>query len=213
VSLSVRAFRRGKLVRQISKVGDRCMNVFLTGTSISLALIATSAAVAAGDLTPPVPVTHVDLGRYVGLWYEIARMPNRFQQQCVRGVTARYELRRDGRITVVNRCVDRQGRESRAVGVARVVDPRTNARLKVSFVSFLGFRPFWGDYWILGLGDHYEYAVVGTPKRNYGWILARTPSLDPENLDRAWQVLKEQGYDIEKFQLSLPDSGADRPSR
>lgn len=181
------------------------------GVSLLIALVAAAVASAAPaeDLAPPVPVAHVDLERYAGLWHEVARIPNRFQNQCARDVTAFYELRDDGRLKVVNRCVDAEGRISEAEGVAKVIDTQTNARLKVSFVSFLGLRPFWGDYWVLGLGVDYDYAVVGTPDRKYGWILARSPRPDRETLGEAWQVLQTQGYDVERFRFSSPDpSGA-----
>lgn len=157
-------------------------------------------------LPPPIPVSRVDLQRYVGTWYEIARIPHRFQNQCVRDVTAQYEIREDGRIRVVNSCVKADGSVSRANGVAKVVDTETNARLKVSFFSILGIRPVWGDYWILGLGDDYEYAVVGNPDRKYGWILARSPHPDPATLEKAWRVVEQQGYDRTKFVISAPDS-------
>jgi apolipoprotein D and lipocalin family protein len=99
---------------------------------------------------PVTTVRAVDLKRYVGLWYEIARIPNRFQKQCVRGTTAEYKLREDGRISVVNRCFKKDGDVDDAEGVAEVVDATSNTKLKVSFVSFLGWRPFWGDYWVIG---------------------------------------------------------------
>lgn len=114
-------------------------------------------------------VAQVDLSRYVGLWHEVAKIPNKFQKQCARGTTAEYTLREDGRITVVNRCIRENGDPDEAKGEAKIVDPATNARLKVSFVSFLGWRPFWGDYWIIGLDDQYQWAVIGTPDRKYGW--------------------------------------------
>jgi apolipoprotein D and lipocalin family protein len=183
---------------------------FSNGVSLLIALVVTAVASAAPveELAPPVPVGHVDLERYAGLWHEVARIPNRFQNRCARDVTAVYEVRDDGRLRVVNRCVNADGRISQAVGIAKVVDTQTNARLKVSFVSFLGFRPFWGDYWILGLGVDYEYAVVGTPDRKYGWILARSAHPDRETLDKARQVLKTQGYDIGRFRFCYPDSSS-----
>ncbi|MDM7915508.1 MAG: lipocalin family protein [Candidatus Eisenbacteria bacterium] len=151
---------------------------------------------------PPVPVGSVDLNRYAGLWHEIARIPNRFQKQCASDdITAYYELRDDGRLTVINRCVDAEGRVREVRGVAKIVDPASNARLKVSFVSFLGIRPFWGDYWVLGLGDDYEYVVVGTPDRKYGWILARAADPGAATIESAKQVLKNQGYDVARFQF------------
>ena len=129
---------------------------------LSLAVLAT-APMAAEAPGPPTTVDRVDLMRYAGLWYEVARIPNRFQKQCARNVTAEYVLREDGRIDVINRCLRDDGRVDEAKGLARIDDPASNARLKVSFFSILGWRPVWGDYWILGLGDAYEYAVVGSP--------------------------------------------------
>jgi hypothetical protein len=102
-------------------------------------------------------VAHVDLQRYLGKWYEIATIPQRFQKGCV-GVTAEYTLRKNGDIRVVNTCVEGtlEGKRRQARGKARVVDKVTNAKLKVTF-----FWPFWGAYWIIGLDEDYRWAVVG----------------------------------------------------
>jgi apolipoprotein D and lipocalin family protein len=124
---------------------------------------------------PPLQVVpHVDLERYSGTWYEIARYPNRFEKDCY-GSRATYGLREDGSISILNECRtgSPQGSLRQAKGTARVVDPETNARLKVTF-----FWPFSGDYWILELGRDYEYAVVGHPKRKYLWILGRERTMD-----------------------------------
>jgi apolipoprotein D and lipocalin family protein len=160
------------------------------------------------DSSPLTTVAKVDLKRYAGLWHEIARIPNRFQKQCAWGVTAEYALRADGRIDVVNRCYDSNGRIEEAKGLARVEDKSSNARLGVSFFSILGWRPVWGDYWIIGLGDDYQYAVVGAPGRNYGWILARERKLDEEVLKKIFAMLREQGYDPERFQMTRQEVGA-----
>jgi apolipoprotein D and lipocalin family protein len=151
---------------------------------------------------PMTTVQKVDLQRYVGLWHEIARIPNRFQKNCDSGTTAQYELREDGRIDVINQCLEEDGSVDRAEGVAKIVDANTNAKLKVSFVSFLGWRPFWGDYWILGLDDDYQWAIVGSPDRKYGWILARTPELDEDILERIFAILTAQGYDTDRFAMN-----------
>ena len=100
---------------------------------------------------------------------------------------------------MVNRCLDEDGMIDEAHGVARIVDESTNSKLEVSFVSLLGWNLFWGDYWILGLGDEYEYAVVGMPSRKYAWILSRTVPLSPESWSRIRQVLIRAGYDPEEF--------------
>ncbi|MEY4352755.1 MAG: Outer rane lipoprotein Blc [Cyanobacteriota bacterium] len=141
------------------------------------------------------PVSAVDLNRYVGLWHEIARIPNRFQRQCVRDSLAVYTLRGDGSIAVLNLCVKRNGAVDQARGVARVVDRISQARLKVSLVSVLGWRPFWGDYWIIGLDPDYRWAIVGEARRRFGWILARTPSLEPTSWTTIQAILERNGYD------------------
>jgi apolipoprotein D and lipocalin family protein len=127
---------------------------------------------------PLVTVPKVDISRYLGRWYEIASLPQRFQRDCF-AVTADYSLREDGDIAVLNSCqkgaVD--GPLKTAKGKAWAVDS-TNAKLKVQF-----FWPFRGDYWIIELGDNYEYAVVGNPSREYLWILSRTPAMDASLYD------------------------------
>jgi apolipoprotein D and lipocalin family protein len=149
----------------------------------------------------PIPVASVDLNRYAGIWHEIARIPNRFQQQCARDTLARYTLRADGRIDVVNQCVRRDGSLDQARGIARVVDADTRAKLKVSLVSLLGWRPFWGDYWIVGLDPNYRWAVVGAPNRKYGWILARSKTLDANSWETISAIIERNGYQRGSFQM------------
>jgi apolipoprotein D and lipocalin family protein len=148
------------------------------------------------------PVPAVDLERFLGSWYEIARIPAWFQNRCVKDTTALYQLRTDGKITVTNRCITRKGDIDQAVGLARVLDPATKARLQVSFVSLLGWRPFWGDYWIIGLDPEYRWLVVGDPRRQYGWILSRTSVMEPALLEAAFQSLERNGYGRGRFVLT-----------
>ncbi len=149
--------------------------------------------------TPSLPplevVPYVDLERYVGTWYEIARFPHRFQKDCL-GSKATYTLLEDGKIGVINQCYkgSLQGEISSVQGKAWVVDKKTNAKLKVRF-----FWPFTGDYWIIDLGEKYGYAVVGHPQRRYLWILSRTPEMDEDLYDRILKRLNEQFYDISKL--------------
>jgi apolipoprotein D and lipocalin family protein len=150
----------------------------------------------------PQTVPYVDLQKYTGVWYEIAKIPNRFQKKCAGHTTAEYNLRKDGKIKVVNRCVKENGSVEEIEGIAKIVDPVSQARLKVSFFRPLGISLFWGDYWIIGLGQDYEYAIVGTPNRKYGWILARKPQLSKEKLDDIYQQLRNQGYHPEDFQMT-----------
>lgn len=140
-------------------------------------------------------VDDVDLARYAGMWYEIARYAASFEQDCV-GSTADYTLRPDGRIEVVNRCrhctMDGPVRKFRAT--ARVVDPQTNAKLKVGY-----FWPLEGDYWIIDLDRDYQWAVVGEPNRKYLWILARTPQLDHATYQSILAGLPAKGYDPDRL--------------
>jgi apolipoprotein D and lipocalin family protein len=158
------------------------------------------------------PVPSVDLNRYVGGWYEIAKIPNRFQRQCARHTVALYGLLPDGRLSVLNQCIKRSGNVDQATGVARVIDPVSRARLKVSLVSFLGWRPFWGDYWVIGLDDDYRWAVVGSPDRRYGWVLARTPHLDEASMASIREILERQGYGWSRFEPSHPALKLEKPA-
>ncbi len=158
------------------------------------------------ELHPPTTVDSVDLSRYAGKWYEIAKIPNRFQKKCARNVTATYRLLANGEIEVINRCIQADGKVEDITGVAKVVDRKTNARLKVSFFRPLGISLFWGDYWIIGLGQDYEYALIGTPDRKYGWILARQPSLDQSQLDEIYNQLRRQGYQPDSFKMTPQDN-------
>ena len=139
-------------------------------------------------------VPAVDLSRYVGQWYEIARLPNRFQKKCADSVTANYTLRSDGSIQVVNRCRKASGEFTTATGKAKIVDRKTNAKLKVSF-----FWPFYGKYWILDLGPNYEYAVVGEPGRDYLWILSRTPQIDETLYQQLLAKMQVRGFDTTRM--------------
>jgi len=151
------------------------------------------------ELPPLETVERVDLSRYVGTWYEIASFPQRFQKGCT-ATTATYTLGDEGDVAVVNRCRKNSldGKEASARGRARVADTGTNAKLEVSF-----FRPFWGDYWIIDLGEEYEYAVVGHPSRDYLWILSRTPTMDEPTYSSIVSRLRDKHYDVEKLQRTL----------
>ena len=139
-------------------------------------------------------VSHVDLNRYVGRWYEIARLPNRFEKKCADSVTATYSLRSDGKVRVVNRCRKSSGDYTTATGSAKVIDKTTNAKLKVTF-----FWPFYGDYWILDLGEDYEYAVVGAPNRKYLWILSRHPRMDERLYQQLLVKMAARGFKTEQL--------------
>jgi apolipoprotein D and lipocalin family protein len=146
-------------------------------------------------------VPSVDLKRYSGKWYEIARIPNRFQKKCVGNVTADYALDAEGNVQVTNRCLEKNGKLSEATGKAKVEDKATNAKLEVRFApGFLSFIPMvWGDYWIIDLDPNYQYSVVGNPDRKYLWILSRTPTLDDATYQQILRRTEKMGYDPNKL--------------
>ncbi|MBO9516270.1 MAG: lipocalin family protein [Variovorax sp.] len=148
-------------------------------------------------------VAPVDLRRYVGLWYEQARLPNRFERRCAGPVTAEYTLQDDGTVQVRNRCVLDDGRVDESIGVARTVGVPGQpgaGRLEVRFApEWLAWLPaVWGDYWILKLDRDYQVALVGTPDRRYLWVLSRAPSLDPAALDAELDYARTLGFDVDK---------------
>jgi apolipoprotein D and lipocalin family protein len=177
-------------------------NYLVTIFGISIMFLISCASSQNKDFPPLTTVEQVDLKRYAGLWYEVAKIPNSFQDQCAYGTTAEYKLEKDGGIQVINKCYDENGESDIADGVVNIVDKKTNAKLEVSFVSFLGIRPFWGDYWIIGLDENYQWAIVGTPSRKYGWVLSRTPSLPDETMQKIFSILKEQHYNPDSFEMS-----------
>lgn len=158
----------------------------------AIALFAKAATVAVAQAKPKTLATvpAVDLKRYVGVWYEIARLPNRFEKDCAANVTATYTQRSDGKIEVINECQKSNNVMKRSKGTAKVVANSGNAKLKVTF-----FWPFSGDYWVLDLGQNYEYAVVGEPSRKYLWILSRTPQMDDELYQQLLSRAAAQGFD------------------
>jgi apolipoprotein D and lipocalin family protein len=148
----------------------------------------------------PDVVPYVDLTRYVGKWYEIAHYPTAFQANC-ESSTAEYTARDDGTIGVLNTCLAADGSVVSTIeGTASVVDPKTNAKLAVSFPNV----PIAAPYWIIDLGQDYEYAVVSDPFRLTLFILSRTPTLDAATLDGIKSRLVNQGYDPDRLIYDVP---------
>lgn len=140
---------------------------------------------------PPAVVPSVDLNRYAGKWYELARYPNRFEKACARNVTAQYALRPDGKISVVNTCTKANGDTKVARGTAkRASKDGPASKLKVTF-----FWPFSGDYWVLALEPDYRWALVGSPDRDYLWILSRTPTLEASTFQEVVSKAESLGFD------------------
>lgn len=156
-------------------------------------------------LTAPATVPLVDLPRYMGRWYEIARLPYFTQRRCIGNVQADYVLGDDGMVYVTNRCLHEDGSIGTARGVARVTDPGNNARLEISFRQLYGVNVFWDDYWIIGLGADYDYALVGQPTRKRGWILAREPKPAASRVNAWLAEFAAKGFPAEAFLRTAQD--------
>ncbi len=175
-------------------------------------LLPAASAVGSG---PVEAVPSLELERYAGRWFEIARYPQFFQRNCAGDVTADYALQDDGQIRVVNRCLREDGREIDARGVARRADAEGPAsRLEVRFAPrWLSALPFvWADYWVIALDPEYRWAVVGSPSRKYLWILSRTPQLDEETYDRILESIVAQSYDPAGLTRTQQSAAADDPA-
>jgi apolipoprotein D and lipocalin family protein len=148
------------------------------------------------------PVTPFELDRYLGQWYELGRYPNRFQKKCTGDVEAFYTLRADGLLDVKNTCATQKG-TLEALGVGRLATPDGPASvLEVRFApAWLSFLPaVWGEYWVIDLSPDYTTAVVGTPARDYLWILSRTPQVDLPTWARLVEAARRQGFDINRIE-------------
>ena len=140
-------------------------------------------------------IPSLDLNRYLGRWYEIARLPQKHEDETATDITANYSLKSSGKIRVDNRCFDKDRQPSQATAEAEPVDG-TNAKLKVNFLpAALRWIPFTdGDYWVLKIDSKYRTALVGTPDRKYLWVLAREPSIPTAILDEYLSEARHQGF-------------------
>jgi apolipoprotein D and lipocalin family protein len=170
--------------------------------SLLLAPQARAADQAAGGATPLATIPSLDLKRYMGTWYEIAKFPNSFQKKCSGFTTATYSVRDDGRVDVVNRCRRADGSQDVAEGVARQPGGPGSPKLEVRFApAIFSFLPMvWGDYWVIDLDPDYRLAAVSEPKREYLWILSRTPKVDPAAYDALLGRLRAQGLDMKRLE-------------
>ena len=167
------------------------------------AALFTALACAAGLVSGPAnardlqPVRDLDLQRYAGVWHEIARLPNRFEDDCVGDITATYTPRDDGSIRVVNACREESGDIMSSEGEARQAGEHA-AQLEVRFApKWLSFLPFvWADYWVIALDENYQWALVGEPGLKYFWILSREPQLDAKTFEDIKARARGLGYDL-----------------
>lgn len=169
---------------------------------------------ACGGEPEPLPVVDkVNLERYTGTWHEIARLPQWFQRGCY-NATAEYSLNDDGTVKVINRCEKVDDEPSRAEGRARVVEGSNNARLKVRFDNwFSRLLPTIaeGNYWIIHLSENYDVVMIGEPKREYLWILAREPELSDARYEKLVARARELGFPVDELKRNrnlVPTDGS-----
>jgi len=188
------SMRKLPIRRGANRAGSMTAQRVLT-VLLSLTLGACAGVDSRGDLST---VESVDLSRYAGAWYEIARLPMWFQRHCINS-KAIYSSRPDGAVGVHNECVTESGAVEQADGVATVVDTRTKAKLTVVFDNWFA-RLFGssrdGNYWILDLDPEYRTATVGSPDRRYLWILSRTPQLEESTYRRLVERAQQLGYPV-----------------
>jgi len=181
--------------------------LFVLGTwgAVTHAVAAEKDAPATGSALAT--VASLDVPRYMGRWYEIARYPTWFQKKCVAASRAEYSLLGDGRVQVINRCRLAGGETTEAMGMARQIGPATSPRLQVRFApSWLSFLPLvWGDYWVIDLEQDYQLVAVSEPRRQYLWILSRTPQVDPVRYQRLLSRLRQQGLDPDRLETTPQD--------
>ena len=172
---------------------------------------AITGAVSVGNAAPPKAppdketlqtVSSVDLVRYMGTWYEIARTPNRYENKCKGDVIVHYELNQEGRINLKNQCRLQDGNTDTAQAHGSVVDTVSKSKLRVTFLW-----PFYADYWIIDLDKDYRFAVVGEPDRRYLWIISREPQIDPQTYQQILKHISEHGYDLSRI-IMTPQSQA-----
>jgi len=170
--------------------------------AITLLLIVVCASCATNQSAPELQTaTSVDLTRYQGTWYEIARLPAWFQKGCTQS-KATYKLLESGDVAVRNECLTTTLKPKVAFGTASVKDKQTNAKLEVVFDNwFSRLFPFLtkGKYWILYLDAEYQTVIVGTPDRKYLWIMARTPQLEEQMYQQLVRRAQALGFETDRL--------------
>ena len=149
-------------------------------------------------------IPSLNVPRYMGTWYEIAKYPNFFQRKCVSNTVARYSAQPDGTVRVDNRCKQDDGQVIDAIGQARQIGTTNSAKLEVRFApAWLSFLPIvWGNYWVIDIDSDYQLVAVSEPKREYLWILSRTPEVSATTYNELLARLKKDGFDLEKLEKS-----------
>lgn len=175
-------------------------------TLVAIGLPLAQGLLGARRAPPPVAATQVDMSRYAGTWYEVARLPGAFEGRCEGQPQADYTPRWDGSVDIVNRCPDKSGQTNRVHGIALPLEGGNGAKLRVSmWPRWLRWLPLaWSDYWILHVDEAYSEALVASPDRRRLRLLSRQPQLSPDRIQALQQMATMQGFVIAKLRLSRP---------
>lgn len=175
---------------------------------LTTALLVCSVTSHAQSLPPVQTIASLDVPRYMGTWFELAKFPNVFQRKCVSDTRAVYTLNADNTVQVFNRCRIQDGSTIEALGQAKQMGNATSPVLKVRFApEWLGWLPLvWGDYWVIDLDESYQLAAVSDAKREYLWVLSRSPKIDQTRYAALLQRLKQQGFEVDKLQVTPHDN-------
>lgn len=179
----------------LPKAGFKLAKIVVGGA----VLVGLGMATMAYAQTKPLHVVEkVELDKYLGVWYEVARKPMYFQNKCDRDVSATYTLNENGNIAVDNRCYAQDGKLNQSSGEAFVQNAPFNSKLKVSFLpESIRWLPVGrGDYWILKIADDYQIVLVGEPKRKYMWVLSRSAQPDPAVVKEYLDYAQSVGFDL-----------------
>ena len=183
------------------------MTRLLSWPALSLALnlalhLGMAHAQAPATPAPVRTIASLDVPRYMGTWYEIAKFPNRFQRNCVAGTRAQYLAQGDGTVQVLNSCTTADGGMIDALGLAKQVGGATSPKLQVRFApAWLSWLPMvWGDYWVIDLDADYKLAAVSDAQREYLWVLSRTPQVNTNTYKALLTRLQAQGFDVQRLE-------------
>jgi apolipoprotein D and lipocalin family protein len=171
---------------------------------------AAQTATSATALPPVATIAALDVSRYMGTWYEIAKFPNRFQAKCTANTRAQYLAQTDGSVQVLNSCTTADGSTIDALGKAIQVGAANSPKLQVRFApAWLSWLPqVWGDYWVIDLDTDYQLAAVSDAKREYLWVLSRTPQVNTKAYEALLGRLKAQQFDVQKLERSAQTTTA-----
>ena len=177
----------------------------VTALAVATWGVAAQTTATPAPLPPVSTIATLDVPRYMGTWYEVAKFPNRFQAKCVANTRARYLAQTDGSVQVLNSCVTADGSTIDALGRAIQVGATTSPKLQVRFApAWLSWLPqVWGDYWVIDLDADYQLAAVSDSKREYLWVLSRTPQVNDKAYGALIERIKAQHFEVQKLERTV----------